>query len=228
MRENRKDIEDLTTIISSAMHRRTEIDRMLSKKKEIIENVSAMLRENAIDRDSLLNYADSLLMISEWEKSERKLIGSLESKLIVILIYKLLGDEEHLETAVNSFNNILNEVREEALAWKDFDRAFLLEVFDLLKNLILQGTEARIKEISYMPKVYPLIRDMPDLLVSVLKEERSVTDLTDAFNRYENFAEKNNLLEEWKTIKRIFGLIQVYSRMRGAVTDEENDDSAEH
>ena len=228
MRENRKDIEDLTTIISSAMHRRTEIDRMLSKKKEIIENVSAMLRENAIDRDSLLNYADSLLMISEWEKSERKLIGSLESKLIVILIYKLLGDEEHLETAVNSFNNILNEVREEALAWKDFDRAFLLEVFDLLKNLILQGTEARIKEISYMPKVYPLIRDMPDLLVSVLKEERSVTDLMDAFNRYENFAEENNLLEEWKTIKRIFGLIQVYSRMRGAVTDEKNDDSAEH
>ena len=228
MRENRKDIEDLTTIISSAMHRRTEIDRMLSKKKEIIENVSAMLRENAIDRDSLLNYADSLLMISEWEKSERKLIGSLESKLIVILIYKLLGDEKHLETAVNSFNNILNEVREEALAWKDFDRAFLLEVFDLLKDLILQGTEARIKEISYMPKVYPLIRDLPDLLVSVLKEERSVMDLTDAFNRYENFAEKNNLLEEWKTIKRIFGLIQVYSRMRGAVTDEENDDSAEH
>jgi len=228
MRENRKDIEDLTTIISSAMHRRTEIDRMLSKKKEIIENVSAMLKENAIDRDSLLNYADSLLMISEWEKSERKLIGSLESKLIVILIYKLLSDEEHLETAVNSFNNILNEVREEALAWKDFDRAFLLEVFDLLKNLILQGTEARIKEISYMPKVYPLIRDMPDLLVSVLKEERSVTDLMDAFNRYENFAEENNLLEEWKTIKRIFGLIQVYSRMRGAVTDEKNDDSAEH
>ena len=228
MRENRKDIEDLTTIISSAMHRRTEIDRMLSKKKEIIENVSAMLKENAIDRDSLLNYADSLLMISEWEKSERKLIGSLESKLIVILIYKLLGDEKHLETAVNSFNNILNEVREEALAWKDFDRAFLLEVFDLLKDLILQGTEARIKEISYMPKVYPLIRDMPDLLVSVLKEERSVTDLMDAFNRYENFAEENNLLEEWKTIKRIFGLIQVYSRMRGAVTDEKNDDSAEH
>ena len=228
MRENRKDIEDLTTIISSAMHRRTEIDRMSSKKREIIENVSAMLRENAIDRDSLLNYADSLLMISEWEKSERKLIGSLESKLIVILIYKLLGDEKHLETAVNSFNNILNEVREEALAWKDFDRAFLLEVFDLLKDLILQGTEARIKEISYMPKVYPLIRDLPDLLVSVLKEERSVMDLTDAFNRYENFAEKNNLLEEWKTIKRIFGLIQVYSRMRGAVTDEENDDSAEH
>lgn len=227
MRDHKK-IDDLSTIISFALKKQAEFKKMREKKNEILLKIIRMLESGSINVDELINYADSLQMLSEWEKAEKKISESLESKFIALLIYKLIDDEEHLSKLLTSFNSSLNDLIKETVAWKQYDRAYLMETLYLLRDVVIVGpNNLSRRTIEYLPKVHPFIRDLPDILISYLSSTKSIADLKSAFERYEKFSEENNLLDIWQIIKKLLDLIQIYLRMKGAVP-EKHDETAEH
>ncbi len=218
---NQKKVDDLSTIVSYAFKKQLESRKMQEKKNKILGKITDMLKSGNINRDELTNYADSLQMLSEWEKSEKKISESLESKFIALLIYQLIGDKEHLDKLVLSFNSLLEELKKEILAWKHYDRAYMIETLHLLRDAVLIGPEnLQKKNIDYLPKVHPYIRDLPEILIAYLSSSKSIADLKNAFQRYEKFSEENNLLDIWHTIKRLLDLTCAYLRMKGAVSDK--------
>jgi len=226
--KDQKKINDLSTIVSFALKKQVESKKMREKKNEILTKITEMLKSGNINLDELINYADSLQILSEWEKSEKKISESLESKFIVLLIYKLINDKEHLDKIITSFNSSLDELIKETLAWKHYDRAYLIETLYLLRDAVIIGTDNLNKRtVEYLPKVHPFIRDLPEILISYLSSNKSIADLKNAFERYEKFSEENNLLDIWHTIKRLLDLTRVYLRMKGAVS-ESHDETAEH
>ena len=105
----------------------------------------------------------------------------------------------------------------------------LIETLYLLRDAVLKGPEKlQKKNINYLPKVHPYIRDLPDILIAYLSSNKSIADLKNAFQRYEKFSEDNNLLDVWRTIKRLLDLTCAYLRMKGAVSDKKHDETAEH
>jgi len=218
----KKDIseKDLSTIISSAMVKKKELEEMIKRKEKIISDIVDLFTSEQIDHEKLSQYADSLFMISEWEKGENRLTRSLESKLYILLIYKFLDDKEHLEKILETFNQLLDQIKNETLSWKDYDRAFLFEVYGFLRDLIVYREEAKVISPEYISLVYPNIRDLPKTIVLYLKKKINKEEFVKSFKDYEEFASKNNLMEQLEIIKNFVPLIQAYWKMTGAVSDQ--------
>lgn len=220
MNDKSRNVDDLSTIVSFVLKRQVESQKMQEEKSKILANITEMLKTSNINRERLVNYADSLQILSEWESSEKKMMESLESKFIAILIYHLINDKEHLTKLINRFNILLKETLQEVLAWKQYDRAYLLEIFNLLRDAILMGPDkVEIVKVEYISKVHPYIRDVQEIILAYLSSEKSIADLKNAFNRYETFSEENGLADIWGKVKRLVSLTRDYLRMRGAVAE---------
>ncbi len=223
----KKKSDDLSTIISFALKRQLESKKMKEKKDVILSRITDIIKSGNINYDEVIHYADSLLMTSEWEKAEKKITDSLESKFIALLIYRLLDDKEHINKLLEGFNSLLRQIINEALAWKNYDRAYLIQTFNILRDAILAGPDnLQIKEPEYLSHVHPYIRDLPSMLVSYLSSRKSIAGLKNAFERYEKFSAENNLMDIWEIIKKLVDLTCTYLRMKGAVT-EKHDETAE-
>jgi len=217
-KEDKKEF-DLSTIISSALAQEREFLEMRERKKEIIDKIKRNIALARISADDLLNYADSLLIISAWEESRQHLTECLRTRFFVILIYFLLNDEKHLSKVVKLFDKTIEKVKNEALTWKDYDKAYLFETIKFLRDFLISTFKVMPGEVDYITKVHPLIRDVPRIMVLSIKGELSSDAINKKFGEFEKFAKEHNLLEQWQTVREIYEVLRACFMMRGAVSD---------
>lgn len=222
---NDKTADKLSIILASIIKKQKSSAELEEERERILKEIEKYLsNEKPLSRDVLLNYADILSMIAEWERSEKKLTKHVETSLLAMLVYSLLNDAKKDEL-YQKITKRLQELEKEALTWKNWDRAFLYRVLSILAEIISRNAKPQLT-VTYLSKVYPTIRDFPSTIIEGLFCEKTSKDVENKFNTYKEFANKNNLDNIFKIIVRMYGLTKLYLRMKGAISDS-NDENAE-
>ncbi|MHA1590758.1 MAG: hypothetical protein ACTSVA_09225 [Candidatus Njordarchaeales archaeon] len=209
MRKDLKNINDLRDNLSFLLHKLNNLKELEKKKEELLRLLQEHLESEKIDSEKLVYIGDQLSEIGYHEiKNNRRLQGIL-SLISALVAYKLANDIESASKSYKLLSNILANLENEALSWREWDAAFIIHIIYMISEGVFREKEKE-KPVKYLKNVHPLLIELANMVNNLVKESCQVTVLEDIVKRTEEIAKKYGFENIWHTFKDILNLFIVF------------------